>query len=328
MDLLVSTLELRLERLTEALTGAAEALHSMETGVERDRIVAVKINVNNRLSSFTTDLNRYLSGDSANVREDLWKQCRDVQIKAEDVLTELEIAMKLYCHEGDNNNRTRLPKLELGKYNGDVLKWNTFWDKFAANVDNKDIANVEKLSYLLASLEGPALQAVEGLETTNLNYPIAVDILSSRFGKPSKVIDAHNEALQKLTVAKDLPEDCRCTLNAIEKHLRVLEALGEKVDASHLRVIILNKFPSKVVYQVRLMAIDDSFSAIRKALDAVITAMESSKSLVVLNPESSVIPVKSSMMELQHDASTATLQIATRKRRKTLSQRWHEEKHI
>ncbi|XP_061729648.1 uncharacterized protein LOC133534508 [Cydia pomonella] len=313
MDFLLSTLQLRLERLAEALKGAAEALNSIETGVAKDRVIAIRINVKNRLSSLTSDLDRYLSG-ATDIKEDFCNECRDMQIKAEDTLTELEVAVKLYCHEVENGHRTRLPKLELGKYNGDILKWNTFWDKFAANVDSKDIANVEKLSYLLASLEGPALQAVEGLETTNMNYPIAVDILNSRFGKPTKVIDAHNDALQNLAVAKDSPEDCRRTLNMIEKHLRVLEALGEKVDASYLRVIILNKFPSRVVYQVWLSSTDDSFAAIRKALDAVITAMESS---AVTNMESSVVPVKSSdITEMSTPASTATLQIGAVKKRK------------
>ncbi|CAH0407301.1 unnamed protein product [Chilo suppressalis] len=76
--------------------------------------------------------------------------------------------------------QSRLPKLELAKFNGDILKWSEFWDRFCSSVDTQHISNADKLSYLQATLCKDALAAIEGLNTTNDNYPVPVDILKNR----------------------------------------------------------------------------------------------------------------------------------------------------
>ena len=53
----------------------------------------------------------------------------------------------------------KLPKLELPKFNGDVLKWRRVWDSFEANLQP-----VDKFNYLKAKLE-----VISGLELTNSN---------------------------------------------------------------------------------------------------------------------------------------------------------------
>ena len=60
--------------------------------------------------------------------------------------------------------RTRLPKLELPKFKGDLTTWTAFWDSFNSSVhENPDISNVDKFNYLKSRLEGPAARCVEGL---------------------------------------------------------------------------------------------------------------------------------------------------------------------
>ena len=57
----------------------------------------------------------------------------------------------------------KLPKLDFEKYNGDVLRFQEFWDNFSTSVhDNKRLRPVEKLHYLRAKVEGKAKFAIAG----------------------------------------------------------------------------------------------------------------------------------------------------------------------
>ena len=38
----------------------------------------------------------------------------------------------------------RLPKLELPKFSGDLIEWQSFWDRFVALVDENDMPNISK----------------------------------------------------------------------------------------------------------------------------------------------------------------------------------------
>ena len=46
-------------------------------------------------------------------------------------------------------NSVRLPKLELKNFDGNILKWQEFWNTFESTVHkNNDLQNVEKFNYL------------------------------------------------------------------------------------------------------------------------------------------------------------------------------------
>ena len=123
--------------------------------------------------------------------------------------------------DGRTSNNTKLPKLNLPTFNGDVLQWQSFFDSFTAAIDNKNIAPVEKFGYLRGQLKGEASKAVEGLSLTNENYAEAVDILKSRFGRKHSIIRAHVKCL----LAMDKLPQChsatlRSFLNEVEIHIR------------------------------------------------------------------------------------------------------------
>ena len=55
---------------------------------------------------------------------------------------------------------TRLPKLEVSKYSGDPLNWQSFWDCFESAIDlNPNLSVVQKLNYLRTQLESKAALA-------------------------------------------------------------------------------------------------------------------------------------------------------------------------
>lgn len=200
------------------------------------------------------------------------------QIKAEDHVIELDMIYETYCElesvKTKKFHATKLPKMSLPKFNGDILTFTHFWEKFEASVHSRDMPDTDKFSYLYSCLEGEASKALEGFTISNANYNVAIEKLWQRFGRKDEVVDAHYNALCSLPKAKDTPAECRCTLDTIETHLRVLETLGEEVDSNHLRVTLKGKFPNTVLYQVNLRTgKETTVKSMREALDIVISAM-------------------------------------------------------
>ena len=83
----------------------------------------------------------------------------------------------------------KLPKLVLQKFNGDITKFRTFWDRFDSSVnENPNISPVDKFNYLQGLylqglLEGPAARVIQGLPLTEANYNVALKLLEERFWK-------------------------------------------------------------------------------------------------------------------------------------------------
>jgi hypothetical protein len=95
---------------------------------------------------------------------------------------------------GSTGPRVKLPKLDLKKFNGDLSKWQAFWDTYEASIhNNQTLAPIDKFNYLISLLQGPASDAIAGLPITNANYIGAIEILQRRFGNKQQIIDRHME---------------------------------------------------------------------------------------------------------------------------------------
>ena len=58
-------------------------------------------------------------------------------------------------------NQGRLPKITLPRFNGDIKRYQSFWQSFKCAVDEKEsLSDIHKLNYLLTSLEGQAFKAL------------------------------------------------------------------------------------------------------------------------------------------------------------------------
>ena len=124
--------------------------------------------------------------------------------------------------------KTRLPKLELHKFKGNVTLWTTFWDSLKSAVhDNAAISKVDKFNYLSSLLDGPASKAIQGLSLTEGNYDSAIALLKERFGNPQTIILAHMDELLKLPdCSHDRPLLLRSIYDKITIHTWGLTSLG------------------------------------------------------------------------------------------------------
>ena len=81
----------------------------------------------------------------------------------------------------------KLPVLKLATFEGEFSKWNHFWTSFSNSVDNnEELEDSEKFSYLLQSLVSKPKEMIKGLEITDANHTVALNILRDRYDNPTK----------------------------------------------------------------------------------------------------------------------------------------------
>ena len=148
------------------------------------------------------------------------------------------------------SSKSRLPKITLAKFRGDVTQFRSFWDSFESTVHaNTELTKIDKFNYLVSLLEGSASRAIAGLPITEENYDAAVDIINKRFGKPQQLISAHMDELLKISsCATDKPHQLRYLYDRLNVNIRGLEALGVKSTqyGSLLIPIIMAKLPPEI----------------------------------------------------------------------------------
>ena len=78
---------------------------------------------------------------------------------------------------------SRLPKFEIPTFEGDVLKFPSYWELFEANVHKvHNLDDVQRFSYLRTTLKGEPATLIANLELTSANYKDAVAMLKERYG--------------------------------------------------------------------------------------------------------------------------------------------------
>ena len=183
----------------------------------------------------------------------------------------------------------RLPKLELKKFDGNVLKWQEFWDTFEATIhNNPTLQPIDKFNYLRAELQSDALKSIGGLELTNANYETAVNMLHERYGRKQLILDNHYNQLSEMPTASNKASSLRSTYDDIEQHLRSLESLGEDINQRQFITTIRNKLPKVVIARLELQKdpdVDWSVEKLRKCLRTYITAQEVAENQKIANSE-------------------------------------------
>ncbi|CAK5033658.1 unnamed protein product [Meloidogyne enterolobii] len=141
----------------------------------------------------------------------------------------------------------RLPELRLDPFNGDPRKWPTFWQLFSANIDQRPMDNIRKMSYLLTFLQGPAKELVAGFVLSNENYTRALDLLKSRYGDSRAITEALEAELMNLHPANESTYSLRGFVDNIERICRQLEAYGHVDSSPFVSTAIKSKLPQQIV---------------------------------------------------------------------------------
>ncbi|MCA4774579.1 DUF1759 domain-containing protein, partial [Wolbachia endosymbiont of Mansonella perstans] len=144
-----------------------------------------------------------------------------------------------------------LPQLPLPTFSGDIKLWRAFWNRFNTAIHLQKIPNIQKLIYLISCLKGEALEAIRGFDVAPENYELIRQVLIGKYGNPSIIKKSlYNEfhSIQRND------KEWKTKIEAMEKILRQLEALGENLEHSSIEITIENRLPPWIldkVYQMK-----------------------------------------------------------------------------
>ena len=125
-------------------------------------------------------------------------------------------------------SQLKLPTLELQKFDGH--SWCEWWDNYRNSVhEHPGIPDIQKMSHLKSLLTGNAAALLAGLQITEANYAIAIDILKNNFGKNESIIRNLHSELLNLKKCQNLSEMKAFSIT-LERITRQLANMGH---ASH-----------------------------------------------------------------------------------------------
>ncbi|KAG1661324.1 Ovochymase-2 [Nymphon striatum] len=151
-----------------------------------------------------------------------------------------------------HNVQVKLPKLFIDPFDGDVLKWTTFFEQFKSSIhENNHLSPIDKFNYLKSLLRGAAANSIMGLPLTASNYNAAIELLQSRFGKPSVIIQGHITRLLNLSLLKSADDITafRRLLDELQINVRGLDGLG--INGTTYSVILIPILVSRLPDSVR-----------------------------------------------------------------------------
>ena len=127
-----------------------------------------------------------------------------------------------------------LSKLDIPTFDGDILNWSTFWEKFCIAVHNRThLSDTEKLEYLRHSLkDGAAKGTVEGLSCSGDKYTKAIRCQKARYNRPKLIHQAHIKMIVDIPSLKDgSGKELRRLHDTAQQHICALKALGNEPDS-------------------------------------------------------------------------------------------------
>ena len=148
------------------------------------------------------------------------------------------------------SSHIRLPKLDPMKYDGDVLKFQEFWDNFDCCVHSQNLPDIEKFRYLKDQVRDEAAVFLSRYQLKKELYPEAVKAFRERFGDEEVAIFCHLEALLNMPAATQNVSDLQRVFDECEAHIRSLICLG--LAETTFGVVFVPILLSKLTNNVRL----------------------------------------------------------------------------
>ena len=87
--------------------------------------------------------------------------------------------------------QTKLPELQISKFQGTHLDWVRFWCLFETQIDQATIKEEAKFSYLKELVVPKVRTIIDKLPTDAQGYKRAKTMLEERYGDVSEVVNAH-----------------------------------------------------------------------------------------------------------------------------------------
>ena len=144
----------------------------------------------------------------------------ELQFNYEKKLNEKREKLKS-IEQGSQKLNVRLQKLQITKFDRTCTDWLRFWSQFEAEIHAADIPAVTKFSYLKELVLPKARISIQGLPFATEGYERARNILKTRYGKSSEII---NNYIQNIM---SLPNVSGCQPSTLMYNVQSLETMGK-----------------------------------------------------------------------------------------------------
>ena len=172
-------------------------------------------------------------------------------------LEKLKLSQNHNKHKEVVTEQVRLPKLIITKFQGTHFDWWRFWNQFEAEVDNTKINQVTKFSYLKELLLPRVRLLIDGLPFTSEGYERAKNILRTKYGQMSEVVNAHVQKIINLPVIHGTnPSKVFEFYETLVSSVQTLESLGKLADIKGYVRVTLDKVPN---VRPQLVQLDDNW---------------------------------------------------------------------
>lgn len=144
---------------------------------------------------------------------------------------------------------SRLPTLDLPRFDGQLDRWLGFFGLFESLVDSRaDLSAAQKMAYLLASLQEEALGLVQHLAIDDSSYETAKVILKRRYNDVRRLADAHVGQILNLPKVSRVSALRSEIVNPVLVAVNALRQLNLPVDqwSFLLLHLVLAKLPSEM----------------------------------------------------------------------------------
>ena len=146
----------------------------------------------------------------------------------------------------------RLPKLEVPVFDGEILRWQTFWEQFCVAIhDRTDISDTEKLVYLRHAIkDGTAKNVIEGLSRSGEHYAEAIGCLKTRYNRPRLIHQTHVRRISEFPALRDgSGKELRRLHDTVLQHLRALKSIGHEPSGSFITSLLELKLDQNTMFE-------------------------------------------------------------------------------
>ena len=137
-------------------------------------------------------------------------------------------------------SQTRLPKLEISKFQGTYLDWTRFWSLFESQIDKTDVTSEAKFAYLKELVIPKVRAMIEKLPCSSEGYEKANEFLFQKYGEESEVINAHVTQILSLPhISGSSKTKIHEFYEALLGHVQALETMGKlSIVAGNVRMTL------------------------------------------------------------------------------------------
>ena len=130
-------------------------------------------------------------------------------------------------NKNDKSINAKLPKLVITKFKGMHTDWLRFWNQFKAEIDSFNISAITKFSYLKELVDPKVRSMIDALPFNSEGHLRAKNILTTKYGKESEIINAHVSIMSLSVIQGANPNKILEFYETLLPNLQALETMGK-----------------------------------------------------------------------------------------------------